>query len=173
MSFLMHSSRSLAVTGSSPNDVRKEVRARYSELYIALPLDYSIDHAMKFEHYAINVEDSVKVADWYIEHCGLTAKVAMTDAPYTRFLADDTGRVFIEIYSNPSAPIPDYASMNHLQYHLAFETADAEAEQERLMAVGCTLVEELNPQTGTRLIMLRDPFGIALQLCQRATPFSN
>ncbi|MCZ6674722.1 MAG: VOC family protein [Verrucomicrobia bacterium] len=126
---------------------------------------------MKFEHYAINVEDSIAVADWYIENCGLTAAVALTEVPYTRFLADDTGRVFIEIYSNPAAPMPDYANMSHLQYHLAFETADAGAEKERLMAAGCTYVEELNPQEGTRLIMLRDPFGIALQLCQRANPF--
>lgn len=126
---------------------------------------------MKFEHYAINVEDAVAVADWYIKNCGLTAPVALTAKPFTRFLADDTGRVFIEIYSNPDAPMPDYASMSHLQYHLAFAVKDAGVEQERLMAAGCSLVEELNPQPGTRLIMLRDPFGIALQLCQRANPF--
>ncbi len=127
---------------------------------------------MKFEHYAINVEDSVQVADWYVENCSLTAVVALKELPYTRFLADDTGRVFIEIYSYPAAPMPDYSTMSHLQYHLAFEVAHAGAEKERLLAAGCTFVEELNPEEGTRLIMLRDPFGIALQLCQRATPFS-
>lgn len=126
---------------------------------------------MKFEHYAINVEDSVKVADWYSEHCGLKAVVALKDAPYTRFLADDTGRVFIEIYSNPAAPVPDYSQMSHFQYHLAFAVSDVEAEKERLLAAGCSYVEEVNPEEGTRLIMLRDPFGIALQLCQRAHPF--
>lgn len=125
---------------------------------------------MKFEHYAINVEDSVAVADWYIENCGLTAAVAMSEAPFARFLADDTGRVFLEIYSNLTATIPDYANMNHLIYHLAFAVTDAGAERERLMAVGCTFIEELNPQPNTRLIMLRDPFGISLQLCQRANP---
>ena len=127
---------------------------------------------MKFEHYAINVKDSVAVADWYIENCGLTARVAMTDPPFTRFLADDTGRVFIEIYSNPVAPMPDYSTISHLLYHLAFAVSDAGAEQARLMAVGCTFVEELNPQPNSRLIMLRDPFGIPLQLCQRANPMS-
>jgi hypothetical protein len=122
---------------------------------------------MKFEHYAINLKDSVAVADWYIENCGLTAAVALTQAPFTRFLADNTGRVFLEIYSNPEAPMPDYGNMNHLQYHLAFEVTDAEAERERLLAVGCTFVEEVGDGEKTRLIMLRDPFGIALQLCQR------
>ena len=126
---------------------------------------------MKFEHYAINVEDSVAVADWYIENCGLSARVALADVPYTRFLADDTGRVFIEIYSNPEALMPDYSQMSHLQYHLAFEVSNVGAEKERLMSAGCSYVEELNPEVGTRLIMLRDPFGIALQFCQRANPF--
>jgi glyoxylase I family protein len=126
---------------------------------------------MKFEHYAINVEDSVKVSDWYIEHCGLTARVALAKPPFTRFLADDTGRVFIEIYSNPAAPMPDYGSMSHLLYHLAFAVSDAGAEKTRLMNAGCTFVEELNPAENSRLIMLRDPFGIALQICQRAQPF--
>jgi hypothetical protein len=126
---------------------------------------------MKFEHYAINVEDAVAVADWYIGNCGLTAAVALKELPFTRFLADETGKVFIEIYSNPAAPMPDYAQMSHLQYHLAFETTNAEAEKDRLMAVGCTFVEELGDGDKTRLIMLRDPFGIALQLCQRENRF--
>lgn len=126
---------------------------------------------MKFEHYAINVEDSIAVADWYIEHCGMKAEVALTEAPFTRFLSDETGRVVIEIYANPAAPVPDYASQNHLVYHLAFAVEQIDAEKERLMAAGCSLIEELSPQPGTRLVMLRDPFGMALQLCQRATPF--
>jgi len=126
---------------------------------------------MKFEHYAINVEDAVAVADWYIENCGLSAALALEDAPFTRFLADETGRVFLEIYSNPDALMPDYSSMHHLQYHLAFATADAQAEEKRLIEAGCSLIEKLTPEPGACLVMLRDPFGIPLQLCQRATPF--
>ena len=126
---------------------------------------------MKFEHYAINVADSVAVANWYVENCGLKAVVALTDPPYTRFLADETGRVFNEFYANENAPVPNYTEMSHLTYHLAFQVSDVEAEKERLMTAGCSYVEELNPNEGTRLIMLRDPFGIALQLCQRSTQF--
>lgn len=127
---------------------------------------------MKFEHYAINVEDSIAVADWYVEHCGMKIEVALTASPFTRFLSDETGRVVIEIYSNPAAPVPDYASQSHLVYHLAFAASDVDAEKMRLMEAGCSFIEELNPEEGTRLVMLRDPFGMALQLCQRAKPFS-
>ncbi len=127
---------------------------------------------MKFEHYAINVEDSIAVADWYVERCGMKIEVALSASPFTRFLSDETGRVVIEIYSNPAAPIPNYAGQSHLVYHLAFATDDVDREKERLMEAGCSFVEELNPEEGTRLVMLRDPFGLALQLCQRAKPFS-
>ncbi len=127
---------------------------------------------MKFEHYAINVEDSVAVANWYVEHCGMKIEVALPAAPFMRFLSDSTGRVVIELYSNPAAPIPDYASQNHLVYHLAFAVEDIDAEKDRLMSAGCSLIEELGPEPGTRLVMLRDPFGMALQLCQRARPFN-
>ena len=121
---------------------------------------------MKFEHYAINVEDSVAVADWYVANCDMKIEVAM------RFLSDSTGRVVIELYTNPAAPIPDYASRNHLEYHLAFAVEDLDAEHDRLKDAGCSFIEEIKPADGSRLVMLRDPFGMALQLCQRAKPFS-
>jgi glyoxylase I family protein len=126
---------------------------------------------MKFEHYAINVEDSVAVADWYVANCGMKIEVAQRVPPFMRFLSDSTGRVVIELYTNPAAPIPDYASRNHLEYHLAFAVEDLNAEHDRLKAAGCSFIEEVKPGDGSRLVMLRDPFGMALQLCQRAKPF--
>ena len=126
---------------------------------------------MKFEHYAINVEDSVGVADWYVANCGMKIELAQPVAPFMRFLSDSTGRVVIELYSNPSARIPDYGSQHPLEYHLAFSVEDVAAEKSRLMAAGCSFIEEVNPQPGTRLVMLRDPYGMPLQLCQRAKPF--
>ncbi len=126
---------------------------------------------MKFEHYAINVKDSVAVADWYVEHCGMTIEMALAEAPFTRFLADATGRVVWDIYSNPSARIPDYESQHQLEYHMAFAVDNVGAVMKRLLDAGARFVEEVNPEEGTRLIMLRDPFGLPLQLCQRARPF--
>lgn len=127
---------------------------------------------MKFEHYALNVSDPVAVADWYVAHCEMSIARALDGAPHTRFLADKTGRVVWEFYANPSAKIPVYNAMHQLEYHLAFEVEDVEAERERLIAAGARFVEEVNPEEGTRLVMLRDPFGLCLQLCQRAQPFA-
>ncbi len=126
---------------------------------------------MKFEHFAINVTDARATAAWYIQHLGLTVARKREDAPYTHFLADDTGRVIIEIYSNPAAPVPDYRQMLPLVFHIAFVSRDTVAERARLEQAGATYVLEDKLPDGSSLIMMRDPWGVALQFCQRANPF--
>ena len=44
------------------------------------------------------------------------------------------------------------------------------AERDRLIAAGATLFSDTGLQDGTQLVMLKDPWGVALQLCQRADP---
>jgi predicted enzyme related to lactoylglutathione lyase len=60
--------------------------------------------------------------------------------------------------------------MHPLVLHLAFESVDADADRARLLAAGATLVEAVLPPDGSKLYMLRDPWGVALQLCRRARP---
>lgn len=128
-------------------------------------------HPMKFEHFALNVPDVRAMSRWYVEHVGMQVIRSREDAPFTHFLGDDTGRVFIELYTNPAALIPDYSAQHPLVLHFAVHTADAAAERERLEAAGATFFAEDGFPDGTRLIMMRDPWGVALQLCQRAKPF--
>jgi glyoxylase I family protein len=124
---------------------------------------------MTLEHSALNVPDPVAFASWYGQHLGMRVARHLPQANQTHFLADDRGAM-IEIYRNPAAPLPDYAAMHHLELHLAFSSADAVADAARLLAAGATHVEEVHPPDGSLLIMLRDPWGLALQVCQRATP---
>lgn len=91
---------------------------------------------MTFEHFALNVPDARAHVQWYVQHLGLTIARQRTDAPYTHFLADDSGRVIVELYSNPVAPFPDYAAAPPLVFHIAFVAADARAERVRLEARG-------------------------------------
>jgi catechol 2,3-dioxygenase-like lactoylglutathione lyase family enzyme len=128
---------------------------------------------VKFEHFALNVPDARAMAAWYVEHLGFQIARRREDAPYTHFLADGTGRVTVEIYSNPAAPIPDYAAAHPLCFHFAVFTSDAHADRTRLVAAGATLFLEEPQPDGSLLIMLRDPWGVPLQLCQRAKPFSG
>jgi catechol 2,3-dioxygenase-like lactoylglutathione lyase family enzyme len=126
---------------------------------------------MRFEHFALNVPDTRATVAWYVQHLGLAVARTRAEAPYTTFLRDDTGRVFVELYSNPRDPIPDYAAQHQLRVHFAFAVEDAAAERTRLLQAGATLIVEEPQPDGSMLIMLRDPWGVPVQLCQRAQPF--
>lgn len=125
---------------------------------------------MQFEHFALNVPDAAAQARWYVQHLGFKTVRARTDAPFTHFLADETGRVVVELYTNPNAAIPDYAAQHPLVFHLAVVAPDARAERVRLEAAGARLFLEEPQPDGSVLIMMRDPWHVALQLCQRANP---
>ena len=126
---------------------------------------------MEFEHFALNVRDPARMADWYVEHLGMKVVFSLDKEPHTRFLADETSRVVMELYVNRAAPMPEYATIHHLSFHCAFAVPDADAAKARLIAAGATFVEEVRPADGSLLYMLRDPWGIPLQICRRAKPF--
>ena len=124
---------------------------------------------MKIEHFAFFVADSVSMARWYEEHLGLRT-VRSSDAPaHARFLADSNGTSVLEIYTG-SLTTPHYASMDPLLLHVAFETDDVAATRRRLISAGATAVDEVTlTPSGDTLAMLRDPWGLAIQLACRAT----
>ncbi len=128
---------------------------------------------MKFEHFALNVPDAKATAQWYVTHLGLKYARTRDDAPFTSFLSDDTGRVIFEVYSNPGAPYPDYARTHPLCFHVAFVAADPAAVRAKLVAAGATPAYEESLPDGSFLIMIRDPWGIPIQLVRRVTPFPS
>ncbi len=125
---------------------------------------------MKIEHFAFNVADPIAVAEWYVTHMGMTIARKMEGGPNTHFLADDSGQVMIEIYNNPPDQVPDYGSMNPLILHLAFVCENPEEKRAELEKVGATFAEEVRIKDGSHLVMMRDPWGLAIQLCKRGTP---
>ena len=124
---------------------------------------------MKIEHVAFNVADPVAVAEWYCKHCGLRIVRHIPQPAQTHFLADSDSTV-LEIYCNPPDQVPDYRKMDPLLFHLALASSDPVADSKRLMAAGATFVDEVKLPDGSHLMMLRDPWGVALQLCKRGRP---
>lgn len=122
---------------------------------------------MKFEHFALNVPAARAHAQWYVQHLGFTIARSRDDAPFTHFLADDTGRTIVEFYTNPKAAIPDYASAHPLCFHVAVVAPDARTTRAQLEHAGAKLFLEEPQPDGSLLIMMRDPWGVPLQLCQR------
>lgn len=126
---------------------------------------------MKIEHVAWQVPDPVALARWYVAHLGLRVKRASAGPPFARFLADDGDHVMIEVYNNPAVPMPDYRSIDPLVQHLAFQVDDVAATRARLIEAGATAEGEVVvSEAGDHLAMLRDPWGLAVQLVRRQEP---
>ena len=125
---------------------------------------------MKMEHVALNVSDPAAMAAWYTKHLGLEIVRSLTTPPYTHFLGDSGGSMMIEIYKNPPDQVPDYGKMHPLLLHLAFVSVDTETEKARLLGAGATCEQDETLADGSRIIMLRDPWGLSIQLCKRAKP---
>jgi catechol 2,3-dioxygenase-like lactoylglutathione lyase family enzyme len=123
---------------------------------------------VKLEHVALQVADPVGLSRWYVEQLGLTVKRAQTASPFGHFLADDGDAVMLEFYGNPRIPVPDYARMEPLALHLAFHVEDVAGTRARLIAAGATPVGEVEANdVGDEVAMLRDPWGIPVQLVRR------
>ena len=122
---------------------------------------------MKLEHLALNVSDPVAMAAWYVEHMGCTVAMGLDEAPFTHFIADSGGNMCLEIYNNPPDKVPAYSEMEPLLLHVAFVSDDPGADMERLIAAGADLIEEIHMDDGSYLVSLRDPWGLAIQLCRR------
>ena len=126
---------------------------------------------MKFEHFALNVPDVRTQAQWLVTHLGFTIARKNDVAPYMHFLADETGRVIVELYTNPAAIVPDYKAQHPLVFHLALVSTDTVGDRRRLEQAGATFFAEDALPDGSRLLMMKDPWGVPLQFCQRAKPF--
>ena len=125
---------------------------------------------LNIEHFACNVSDPAGMAAWYVEHLGMRIVRRTTAAPHIHFLADANERVVMEIYSHSADAVPDYQAMHPMRFHVAFAAPDPDVARAALVAAGATFVDEQTLSDGSRLLMLRDPWGLPLQLVKRATP---
>lgn len=126
---------------------------------------------MNIEHIALNVQDPYMMADWYARHLGMRTIRQVSGPPHTHFLADESGRVVIEMYHHTKAPIPDYFAMDPLVLHIAFTASDMKEARQRLLQAGATSEGDIvTTPTGDELAMLRDPWGVPVQLVKRVSP---
>jgi catechol 2,3-dioxygenase-like lactoylglutathione lyase family enzyme len=127
---------------------------------------------MRFEHLGINVPDARAMARWYEEHLNMQSVRGEEQSPWAHFLADAGGRTTLEIYTNTTDPIPDYAQQHPLRFHLAFAVDDPDEVGVRLVAAGARPLSDQTLDDGSRIVMVRDPWGLVVQLVRRATSLS-
>ena len=86
-------------------------------------------------------------------------------------IADESGQILLEIYSNPTVTPPDSWQMDPLLLHLAFECDEIQATAERLIRAGAMLYSPLQiTPSGDRLTMLCDPWWLPIRLARRQDP---
>ena len=76
----------------------------------------------------------------------------------------------LEFYNNPKARVPDYRAIDPLVLHIAFRADDVAATRDRLIKAGATPEGGVaTNDTGDTVAMLRDPWGIPVQLVSRVS----
>lgn len=124
---------------------------------------------MNLEHVAFNVADPAAAADWYCNNLG--AKILRkSGAPaFGHFVADARGAMMLEFYSHTNISVPDYRAMNPLMLHVAFQVDDVAAVHDKLIKAGASAEGDITANdAGDQLAMLRDPWGLAVQLIKRS-----
>lgn len=125
---------------------------------------------MKIEHVAINVPDPAGFAQWLVANLGMRIVVSSSSAPYMHFVADEAGSMF-ELYHNTAAPVPNYEEVDPFNLHFAFSSSDIDVDCARLVAAGATQLAAISTNaSGDRLVFLRAPGGVPVQLVQRKQP---
>jgi glyoxylase I family protein len=126
---------------------------------------------IRLEHVALNVENPAGMAKWWCENLGM--KIVRKGPPPVNmyFISDAGGHIMLEIYHNPPDAVPDYRTMNPLMLHIAFMVDDVKETCRKLVAAGATVaIEATVTDSGDELAMLRDPWGVPIQIVKRANP---
>lgn len=126
---------------------------------------------MKIEHLALQMKDPVKAAKWYVDNLGFTIVKQMESSPFCHFIIDQAKEMLLEIFRLPDKEVPDYKALDPSIMHLGFSVENIEAVYEELISSGATLVSEISiSKTGDKIAMLRDPWGLPIQLIKRKQP---
>ena len=126
---------------------------------------------LMFEHLAVNVEEPVKVADWYKDNLGMKI-MRQGEAPtFTTFVADSAENMMFEFYHNADAKLFNPSQYNPLSIHIAFVSPDINKTRDDLVKAGASVVTDVNKTpSGDQVLMLRDPWGLPIQFVERVDP---
>jgi catechol 2,3-dioxygenase-like lactoylglutathione lyase family enzyme len=126
---------------------------------------------IRFEHIALNVDNSIETAQWYRDNLGMKI-LRGGDVPGSKqFVSDPGGNMMFEFYHTKLAKVPDYSAMHNHELHIAFMVDDVKAACQKLIAAGAKMDGEIviTPE-GDEIAIVRDPWGIPIQFVKRATP---
>lgn len=122
---------------------------------------------MQIEHLAFNLPCAREFVAWFHDHLGMPIQHQADGPVWVAFLGEPPS--ILEVYDNPD--LPRYPLGHHpAALHLAFYSDDLTSDIARLVAAGAEHIEGEADADGYGLAMLRCPFGLPIQLCNRREP---
>jgi catechol 2,3-dioxygenase-like lactoylglutathione lyase family enzyme len=116
--------------------------------------------------------DPTAAAAWYAEHLGFRIMRGSAEPPFAHFITPaDGGGAVIEMFRSQAVDPLDAGAADPMQAHIAFVVEDVDAAAARLVAAGA--VADGGTRTspdGDPYAILRDPWGVPLQLIRRSVP---
>lgn len=123
------------------------------------------------EHIGYVVRNPAQAARWYFEHLGFKVLRAGTDTTAS-FIQCPRTRLIVEFIAAGDVRAAVDELKHPLQVHFAVKTDDFEKDRQRLIDAGAEHAMD-NPTTiaGARVGIVKDPFGMYIQLAQRPDDF--
>jgi catechol 2,3-dioxygenase-like lactoylglutathione lyase family enzyme len=131
--------------------------------------------AIRVEHLAVAVDDPAAFAAWYEGNLGCAQiREAVDDQGQpTRFLRLPGGQMLLEVLRD-QALASGFAGISFRRLHLAFHVDDVATTLRALVAAGATMeAKPITTPAGDELAMVRDPWGMPVQLVRRNRPFED
>lgn len=123
---------------------------------------------MNIEHIALNIKNPQQMAAWYRDNLGFKILQSMDISPFAHFILDASGHIMLEIFKLPNKKIPNYKSLDPAIFHIGFSVDNIEKTLNHLTKRGATVVEKLiTNSAGNKVAMLKDPWGLSIQLIKR------
>ena len=125
----------------------------------------------RIEHIGFVINNPCEAADWY--HMNLGFKVLRKAANNSvAFIQESNSGLIFELIGNPDIHPIDADLTHPLQVHIAIKSENIHDDKQRLMNAGASFVMDCQTDDpNARVCILKDPFGLNLQLAQRKEDF--
>ena len=123
------------------------------------------------DHLELNIADTREKAKWYVENLGLKI-VSQSDGPsYNIFISDADDNMMLELNQDSKSPMLEFEKIDYNSFHFAFLVPDIASIKDKLISAGAKLAEDIKKTAnGDQVLMLRDPWGQAIQFVKRVKP---
>jgi uncharacterized glyoxalase superfamily protein PhnB len=109
-----------------------------------------------------------------MDNLGMKMMRTSSDPTHTTFISDSGMHMMIELFHNADYPLFEPAKIHFTSFHLAFVTPDIKKTLSQLITVGATIADSLRKTaSGDQVLVLRDPWGLAIQFAQRVKSMLN